>query len=95
MKKSSNPKKKLTATFLVDDKEKSIDFGSASNKDFTIYSKEDKAKAEKMRNAYIARHKVNENWSNPLSAGALSRYVLWEAPTIAGGIRAFKKRFNL
>lgn len=95
MKKSANPKKKLTAMFLVDDKEKSIDFGATGYKDFTIYSKGDKATAEKMRNAYIARHKVSENFNNPLSAGALSRFVLWESPTVAGGIRAFKKRFNL
>ncbi len=95
MKKSTNPKKKLTATFLVDDKEKSIDFGSASNKDYTIYSKEDKAKAEKMKNAYLARHKVNENWNNPLTAGALSRWILWNKPTISSSVSDFKTRFSL
>ena len=59
VKKSSNPKKKLTATFLVDDKEKSIDFGSASNKDFTIYSKEDKAKlAEVLEVPYGAQGRL-------------------------------------
>jgi hypothetical protein len=95
VKKSTNPKKKLTATFLVDDKEKSIDFGSASNKDYTIYSKEDKAKAEKMKNAYLARHKVNENWNNPLTAGALSRWILWNKPTISSSVSDFKTRFSL
>lgn len=29
------------------------------------------------RAAYLARHKVRENWNDPFSAGALSRYLLW------------------
>jgi GrpB-like predicted nucleotidyltransferase (UPF0157 family) len=38
--------------------------------------------AEKKRRAYIARHKVNENWSNPNTAGYFSRWLLWEEPNI-------------
>ena len=30
-----------------------------------------------MRAAYIARHTVRENWNDPYSAGALSRWLLW------------------
>lgn len=93
--KSTKKEKKLQATFLIDGKEKIIHFGSSGNKDFTIYSAEgDKKKAEQMRNAYIARHSKNENWNDPLTAGSLSRFVLWEAPTISGGISAYKKRFG-
>jgi hypothetical protein len=95
IKPSDKAGKKMMATFEVDGKQKTVHFGSSANKDFTIYYKtEGKEKADKMRNAYIARHKVNENWKNPMSAGALSRYVLWEAPTIASGIRAYKSRFG-
>jgi hypothetical protein len=92
--KSDKAGKKMKAVFMVGKREKTIHFGSSGNKDFTIYSAEDKAKAEKMRNAYIARHKVNENWTDPMTAGSLSRFVLWESPTIAGGISAYKKRFG-
>jgi hypothetical protein len=92
--KSNKAGKKMVATFEVDGKEKQVHFGSSANNDFTIYSKTDKIKAEKMRNAYIARHRVNEDWNNPMSAGALSRFVLWEEPTVSGGIRAYKKRFG-
>ena len=83
------------AKFEVDGKERVIHFGSAPNKDYTIYYKtEGKEKADKMRNAYIARHRINENFNNPLTAGSLSRFVLWESPTVSGGIRAYKKRFG-
>jgi len=92
--KSDKAGKKMKAVFMVGKREKTIHFGSAGNKDFTIYSAEDKKKAEQMRASYLARHKVNENWNDPLTAGALSRYVLWESPTISGGISAYKKRFG-
>ena len=93
--KSDKAGKKMMATFETNVRQKTIHFGSASNKDFTIYWKtEGKEKAEKMRSAYIARHKVNENWNDPMTAGSLSRWVLWEAPTIQGGIRAYKKRYG-
>jgi len=92
--KSTKAGKKMMAVFDVDGKEKTVHFGSSANNDFTIYSKTDKAKADKLRNAYIARHRVNEDWNNPMSAGALSRFVLWEEPTVSGGIRAYKKRFG-
>jgi len=32
----------------------------------------------KKRLAYIARHKVNEDWTDPTTAGYYSRFVLWE-----------------
>jgi hypothetical protein len=34
-------------------------------------------KDTKKRDAYIARHKVRENFNDPYSAGALSRWLLW------------------
>jgi hypothetical protein len=79
----------------VDGKEKVVHFGSSKNKDFTIYWKEDKEKAEKMKSAYLARHKVNENWNNPMTAGSLSKHILWNLPTVSASIKDFKKRFSL
>jgi hypothetical protein len=52
-------------------------------------------KDDKKKDAYIARHKVNENWNDPKSAGALSRYILWNKTTLSASIADFKKRFNL
>lgn len=93
--KSDKPDKKFKAIFINKNtnKEKIIHFGSSSNKDYTIYSSTDKEKAEKMKNAYIARHKVNENFNNPISAGALSRWILWNKPTIQASILDYKNKF--
>ena len=52
-------------------------------------------KDEAKRKAYIARHRVNEDWSNPKTAGSLSRYILWEKPTLSQAVSAFKSKFNL
>lgn len=35
------------------------------------------------RDAYIARHRVREDWTDEQSAGFMSRWVLWEARTNA------------
>tara|TARA_R110000787_G_scaffold74156_1_gene165006 strand:+ start:794 stop:1069 length:276 start_codon:yes stop_codon:yes gene_type:complete len=86
IKKSTNPKKKFMARF--DDK-KTIHFGSAGMSDFT------KNKDEKRKSLYIARHKAREDWTNPKSAGALSRWILWNKPTLKASVEDYKKRFNL
>ena len=95
VKPSTKSEKKLMATFDVDGKERVVHFGSSKNKDYTIYWKEDKDKAEKMKAAYLARHKVNENWDNVLTPGSLSRWILWNLPTVSASIKDFKKRFSL
>ena len=45
------------------------------------------------RAAYIARHRPNEDWNNPYTAGALSRWLLWEEPGIEKALEAFRERF--
>jgi len=86
---STNPKKKYDAVFRLDDgKEKVVRFGAAGYTDYTLSHDEVK------KQAYLARHK-NEDWSNPMTAGALSRWILWNKPTVRGSIIDFKHRFNL
>jgi hypothetical protein len=43
---------------------------------------------------YIARHIVNENWNDPYSAGALSRFILWNKPTLTESLADFNRRFK-
>ena len=95
IKPATNDKYKYTAIFDVDGKTKTTNFGAKNYKDFTIYSKEDKELAEMKKKAYLARHKVNEDFNSPTSAGALSRWILWNEPTLRASIADFKKRFNL
>jgi len=44
---------------------------------------------------YLARHIVNEDWDDFMSAGALSRWILWNKTTIRESIADFKRRFKL
>jgi hypothetical protein len=86
---STNPKKKYDAVFRLDDgEEKIVRFGAAGYTDYTL-SHDDSKKA-----LYLARH-AHENWNNPMTAGALSRWILWNKPTIRGSVTDFKHRFGL
>jgi len=95
IKPSTDKSKKLTAVFDVNGKKKSVSFGAKGYKDFTIYSKENKALAEEKKKNYIARHKVNEDFSDFMSAGSLAKNILWNKSTVQASIADFKKKFNL
>ena len=87
---SAKADKKWDAHFITDkNRTKIVSFGSAGMEDLTIHKDFERQKR------YIARHHSNENWSSPMTAGALSRYVLWSATTLRDGIANYKKRFNL
>ena len=57
--------------------------------EFTIHK--DLARKE----MYIKRHQKNEDWNNPMTAGALSRWILWNNPTLSESIADYKRRFGL
>ena len=87
---SPNPKKKYVAIFRLDNgRTKTIHFGAKGYSDF-ISSKSETKKA-----SYLARHSVNEDFDNPTTAGALSRWILWNKTTLSASISDFKSRFNL
>ena len=79
--------KRFRATFK--DGTKIVHFGSKGANTFI-----DNA-TEKQKAAWIARHKVNENWNDYKSAGALSRHLLWKSKSLTTNIKEYKKRFNL
>ena len=89
---STDPKKKLDAHFLLDDgKNKIVRFGASDYNDFTTFPKEER---EEHKERYLQRH-AKEDWTNPLKAGTLARYILWNKPTIRGSMIDFKRRFGL
>ena len=88
--KSKKAAKKYDAHFKLDNgKEKVVSFGQRGASDYTIHG--DLERKER----YIRRHRARENWDNPLTAGALSRWLLWDKKTLAAAIKTFKKRFKL
>jgi len=92
--KSDKPDKKY---YVVTKTGSRVYFGSAVNKDYTIYYKEQgKDVAEIKRKAYIARHsKLNEDWTKSGINGASfwSRWFLWEKPTKKEALQYIKSRF--
>ena len=88
---SSKPEKKLMAIFEQDNgRKKTVHFGAAG---MTDHIKDPKDTERKER--YLARHAKNENWNDPTTAGALSRWILWNKSTVSASIADYKKRFNL
>ncbi len=70
---SDKKEKKFKATI---DKQRTVYFGSQGASDFTLHKDE----ARKQR--YINRHRKNEDWTDPLTAGFYAKNLLWNKPTI-------------
>jgi hypothetical protein len=67
-----------------------VSFGAKGMSDYTL--NKDPARKER----YLARHSnMNEDWNDPMTPGALSRWVLWNKPSMKDSIEDFKKRFKL
>ena len=72
------------------DPKMTIRFGTPSN--YVLNSQ----KTEKDRQNYIKRHAVNEDYDNPRTAGALSRWLLWgTSRSIRENAESFGRRFGL
>jgi Family of unknown function (DUF5754) len=66
-----------------------VHFGAAGYEDYTIH----RDPARKAR--YISRHARREDWKDPTTPGCLSRFLLWEHVTLAGSLRAYRRRFGV
>lgn len=85
---------KLTAVFYdKDDKKiKTTHFGDERYEDYTIHK--DK---ERLKN-YNTRHgakSAGEKWQKPMTAGALSKWILWNKPSLKASFDDYKRRFKL
>ena len=87
--KSKRKGKRYDAIFNINGKIKKIPFGSDKHENYTIH------KDKERRERYRSRHK-KDNINNPISAGALSWFLLWGASTnLNENIKKFKKKFNV
>jgi hypothetical protein len=90
LRRSRNPEKKWDAIFEKEGKEKVVSFGARGYSDFT------KHKNATRKARYIKRHSgMGEDWNKPDTPGALSRWILWNKPSLKGSLRDFRKRFSL
>ena len=90
IKKSHVAEKKFDAVFIKPDGREIVQpFGQKGYSDFT------KHKDVTRRTRYLRRHRgMGEDWNNPTSAGALSRWILWNKPTFKSSLADYKRRFG-
>lgn len=91
IRKSHKKEKKWDAVFeFPDGHTKTVPFGQKGYSDFT------KHKNVTRRQRYLDRHSgMGENWNDPTTPGALSKWILWNKPTLRGSIKDYKRRFRL
>lgn len=92
LKPAKDKKHKLVATLenVKTGREKNVKFGAYGMSDFT------KHKDEERKKRYEVRHKgMNEDWTDPTTAGFWSKNILWNKPTIKESLSVTKKKFKL
>jgi len=90
--KSDQEGKKYKAVFYKEEnrqKIKTTHFGAVGYQDFTQHKDEDR------KQAYLARHKKNEDWNDYMSAGSLSKHLLWSKPSLSASYNDYIRKFNL
>ena len=83
--KSKNKDKKYDARI---DGKKTVSFGAAGYSDYSVH------KNPERKQRYIDRHKKNENWSDPTTAGFYAKNLLWNKPTLTESIKDTNKKFK-
>ena len=81
-------KNKLIKFDAIINGERTVSFGARGFEDYTIHG-DDIRKAR-----YISRHQTREDWGDPTTAGALSRWLLWNKKTLQTSIDDMNKRFR-
>ena len=84
VKKSDKKNKKCDA---VIDGKKTVSFGATGYSDFT------KHKDEERKKIYIDRHRKNEDWKDPKTAGFYAKNILWNKSTIEASVKDTNKKF--
>ena len=78
--------KKLVATFQLDNgRIKEVHFGAKGYSDFTMHHDEER------KRRYLMRHTSRERWNDPTTPGSLSRWILWNKPSL----QILKKSYNM
>ena len=83
--KSPNKEKKYRAIF---NDGSHTDFGAKGYSDYTIHKDYDRMKR------YDSRHRRREDWNNMKSRGALSKWILWNKPSLKGSIADYRRRLR-
>jgi hypothetical protein len=90
IKPSTSSGKKMMAVFYdtAKKKVKTTHFGASGYEDYTTHGD-----LQRKQN-YLARHN-KEDWNDYMTAGSLSRWILWNRPTLTASIQDYMHRFKL
>ena len=94
LKRSDKPGKKYMVELeTASGRTKTIHFGDASLKDYTLFSAEERMERKRR---YLARHSAREDWSDPETAGFWSRHILWgDTPSVQENLKITRRRYGL
>ena len=88
--RSTKKDKKLMAVFnFPDGRKKTTHFGGKGYSDYTIHNDKDRKKR------YDTRHSSREDWEDFTTAGALSKWILWNKPSLMDSFNHYKAMFSL
>ena len=91
--RATDGKHKYQALFEQDNgRKKTVKFGAAGMTDYTLSSP---AEREARKTRYLARHAARESWNSPMTAGACSRWILWNLTTVQSSLADYRRRFAL
>ena len=91
IKPSTSQGKKMMAIFYDEAKKKvrTTHFGDVGYEDYTTHGD-----LQRKMN-YLERHEKRENWNDYMTTGSLSRWILWNRPTLTASIDNYIGRFKL
>ena len=72
----------------VIENKKTVPFGQKGASDLTIH------KDPERKERYINRHKKNERWNDPKTAGFYAKHILWNKPSLKQSVDDLNKRFK-
>jgi hypothetical protein len=82
---SHRPEKKYDAVLLG----RTVSFGARGMSDYTLH------KDPHRKERYIKRHSKHERWSDPLTAGFWSRWLLWNRGSLRASATDIQRRFGI
>jgi len=95
--RSSNSEKKLMAVFEDSEgkKIKTTHFGQRGASDYTKHGEKERMERYLERHGGGTTTSTKEDWKDPTTAGALSRWILWNKPSLSASFSDYKSRFGL
>jgi len=87
---SDRPEKRYKAVFTdTDGGKKTVHFGYKTGSTYIDH------KNNKIKDAWIARHKVSGTFNDYKSASSLAYHILWKYKSFNEAVKQYKKKFNL